>query len=173
MRNIVLTGLPGSGKSSIGKLLEKEFAGKLKPVDTDELIVRRAGVPITDIFEKHGESEFRRLENETVKSLSDNDGMIIATGGGTVVNPENMRLLKKKGLVFYLKTSVEEILNRIASKTDRPLLNNTDKRTRLEELSAKRKNSYEAADFIIDTNGKTPENTAKEIARVYYENAKV
>ncbi len=106
--NIVLTGMPGSGKSTVGRLLADKLSREL--IDTDTLITEHAGIPITEIFEKHGEAYFRELEAEAVRAASARTGVIIATGGGAILRKENASALKKNGRIYFLDRPIEELL---------------------------------------------------------------
>jgi shikimate kinase len=160
--NIVLAGMPGSGKSTIAKVLKRDY--KKKIVDTDAEIVKKYGV-ISDIFAKHGEEYFRQLETETVKEVSELDGVVIATGGGCLLRDVNVRLFKKSGKIVYLRANVDTLYKRVKHSNARPLLEG-DKRGKLEKLYAVRAPIYQAsADIVVDTDELTPEQVAKEIIR--------
>ena len=107
-QNIVLIGMPGSGKTTIGNILEKKLNKKL--IDTDEEIVKKAGMPIPDIFEKFSEKVFRDIEAEVIKDVSKETGLIIATGGGSILRKENIRNLKLNGKLFFLDRPLEDIV---------------------------------------------------------------
>lgn len=167
-KNIVLTGLSGCGKTTIGKLLQKYFPD-FKFVDTDEIIVYNEKRSINEIFATDGEEFFRNLETQTVKNISNKNNLIISTGGGIVLREKNIEYLKKNGLVFYLKTTPEILAKRLEGKTDRPLLNNSDMLEKLKSMLAKRSEFYEKADIIIETDKMSEKNTATEIMRIYNE----
>ncbi|MBR2442373.1 MAG: shikimate kinase [Clostridia bacterium] len=155
--NIVLCGMMGSGKSTVGQALSR-LTGK-PFVDTDTRIEEKYGL-ISDIFAKHGEEYFRGLETQTVKELCQCDGLIIATGGGLVLRQENTNLLKEKGCIVYLRAEFSTLEKRLAGDTKRPLLRSG----RLEELLKERAPVYErAADFTVCVDQKTPEEIAKGI----------
>ena len=111
-KNIVLTGMPGSGKSSVSMILAKKFENKRILVDTDEKIAEKFGISIPEIFEQFGEKEFRKSEFEIISHLSDKNSLIISVGGGCLCNEQNIEQMRKNGIIFYLKTSVEELLRR-------------------------------------------------------------
>lgn len=125
--NIVLVGMPGSGKSAVSRKLS-ELTGK-EVVDTDALIVKKSGMEITDIFSKYGEDYFRNLETEVIGETSQRSGIIISTGGGAVLRNENVRLLKKNGKVFFIDRPLKDLL----PTSDRPLANSAEKITALYE----------------------------------------
>ena len=153
-RSIVLTGMPGSGKSTLGALLAKRLGRTL--LDTDAEIVRRAGMPITEIFAQYGEQHFRDLESEVIRDLSAQGGAVIATGGGAVLRRTNVDALKQNGTLVFLDRPPEALL----PTDDRPLADNVQK---LRALYATRYPVYTAAaDVTVAVMG-TPEETAKEI----------
>ncbi|MBO4262760.1 MAG: shikimate kinase, partial [Clostridia bacterium] len=117
--NVVLIGMPGSGKSRLGKALAAKTG--LKFFDTDALVREKYG-DISDIFAKYGEDFFRRKETAAAIVAAANDGAVIATGGGIVVRPENMEILKKNALVIYLEASVATLVGRTRKRQSRPLL---------------------------------------------------
>ena len=161
-KNIILTGFMGTGKSSVGK--EISIIRNMGFIDTDDEIQKQYG-PINDIFERHGEQYFRKCENEVVLNLAQFSGIVIATGGGLVLNPKNVEALQKSGIFFCLTAPPNEIFKRLTAKEEtkiRPLLNTPDPLTTITEMLKSRRNIYDT--FIqIDTVEKTPEDIAKEI----------
>lgn len=119
-RNIVLTGMPGSGKSTIGKVLAEKLNREF--IDTDELIVKKTGCEITDIFSKFGEVGFRKIESEVISEVSLKNGCVIATGGGAILKEENIFNLKHNGIIFFLDRELSELI----PTDDRPLANNAE-----------------------------------------------
>ena len=160
--NIVLCGMMGVGKSSVG-IRVAEKTGRMW-YDTDVVITDRHG-RISDIFEFYGEAHFRALETEIVRELSARDGLVISTGGGLVLKPENNELLKKNGKIFFLRATFETLLKRVRADETRPLLKNTGKTAEtLGKLLKERTPVYEhVADYIIDTDGRTVQEIADEI----------
>ena len=153
-RSIVLTGMPGSGKSTLGALLAETLGRTLH--DTDAEIVRRAGMPITEIFARYGEAHFRDLESAVIRDLSAQGGAIIATGGGAVLRRENVDALKQNGTLVFLDRPLEALL----PTDDRPLADNVQK---LRALYEARYPVYTAAaDVTVPVTG-TPEETANLI----------
>lgn len=143
-QSIVLIGMPSSGKTTVGRILAEKCGKQL--ADTDEYIVRKIGMPISDFFAKHGEAEFRKIEKETVAELSATGGRIIATGGGAVLDAENVRALKQNGVLVFLDRRPENLI----ATDDRPL---ASRRSALEKLYAERYDIYcAAAELHIDTN---------------------
>ncbi|MFA5575711.1 MAG: shikimate kinase [Tissierellaceae bacterium] len=159
--NIVLIGFMGSGKSSVGERLSSLL--EMKVLDTDRLIVERTGMTIDQIFAEMGESEFRRLERETVLEIHGTANSIISCGGGMVLDPQNIELLKNKGKIIWLNTSPQEIYNRLLGDESRPLLSDLSLEA-IRTLWEKRLPLYEAAsDIEIQTDGKTLDEIAEEI----------
>ena len=155
-QSIVLIGMPSSGKTTVGRILSEKCGKQL--ADTDEYIVRKIGMPISDFFAKHGEAEFRKIEKETVAELSATGGRIIATGGGAVLDPENVRALKQNGVLVLLDRRPENLI----ATDDRPL---ASRRSALEKLYAERYDIYcAAAELHIDANT-TPEAEADAILK--------
>lgn len=158
--NIVLCGMMGAGKTVVGKELADLSGRRLS--DTDELISEKYG-KISEIFEKYGEPYFRDLETETAKFIADEDGLIVSTGGGFIMRKENAEYLKRNGTIFFLRATKETLLKRLALDTSRPLLKDGAEK-KLSELLPLRTPIYEAvADYIVDTDGKSTEEVAKEI----------
>jgi 3-dehydroquinate synthase len=148
--NVFLVGLMGAGKTTIGRMLARRL--NMRFVDSDHEIEARTGATIPLIFEIEGEASFRRREAEMIRELSAERGIVLATGGGAVLDPENRSLLAERGTVIYLRASVNSILQRTAHDKNRPLLQTADPRKKLEELTAQREPLYrEIADVVIDT----------------------
>ena len=160
--NIVLSGMMGVGKSSVGIRIS-ELTGRLW-VDTDLVITDRYG-KISDLFEYYGEGHFRSLETDVVRELSKKDGLIISAGGGLVLKPENSELLKENGKIFFMRAGLETLLTRVRADENRPLLKDTGRTAeRLGELLGERTPVYEhVADYIVDTDGKSVDEVAREI----------
>lgn len=157
--NIVLTGMPGSGKTTVAKALEG--LGK-RVVDTDAEIVKKHG-EISWIFSLYGEEYFRNLETEAVKEISALPDIVISTGGGCLLRSENVFLLKRNGKIVYLRTRPQTLIKRVEGNSDRPLLQG-GAAERINSLYAARKSVYEgAADITVDTDGLTPKQIAEKI----------
>ena len=155
-QSIVLIGMPSSGKTTVGRILAEKCGKQL--ADTDEYIIKKIGMPISDFFAKHGEAEFRRIEKETVAELSATGGRIIATGGGAVLDAENVRALKQNGVLVFLDRRPENLI----ATDDRPL---ASRRSALEKLYTERYDIYcAAAELHIDANT-TPEAEADAILK--------
>lgn len=165
MRNIVLVGFMGSGKTTVGKLLSEKTGMPL--LDMDSIIVERAGKSINDIFADEGEAHFRKLERNLVQELAATEGNIISTGGGIVLNPDNIIDFEKTGLVVCLLADAETVLDRVKHDSSRPLLAG-DKAEKIIELLESRKALYGSIAHQIDTSGRpSPEPTAQEIIDLY------
>jgi len=164
MRNIVLVGFMGTGKTVVARALSKKF--KLKYVSTDELIERKEKRSISDIFAKSGEEYFRKIEKDTVTKASSIENAVIDTGGGVVKDAGNMENLRSKGVIICLLAKPEVILARTKKCSQRPLLNARDPLMKIKELLAERKPFYDKADHHISTDEAGVEKVACEIERI-------
>ena len=161
-KNIFLIGPMGAGKSAVGRHLARTL--HLDFVDSDDEIESRTGVDIPFIFEKEGEEGFRKRESAAIDDLTKMDGIVLATGGGAVVNPDNRSHLGGRGFVVYLYTTVDQQVSRTKKGRDRPLLANGDTREILEELLKQRDPLYrEIADLIVETDGRKVHSVANEV----------
>jgi shikimate kinase len=158
-------GFMGTGKTSVGKRLAAAL--NLEFVDMDGIIEERAGKPISRIFGEEGEPHFRQLERALVRELSARRGLVIACGGGVVLNPDNVRDYSQSGLVVCLTATVEAIYQRTARATHRPLLEQEDRFQRIVDLLEKRRALYAAIPHQIDTNRLTPAQVADAILKLY------
>ncbi|NQD80168.1 shikimate kinase AroK [Pseudomonas sp. CrR14] len=162
MRNLILVGPMGAGKSTIGRLLAKELRLPFK--DSDKEIEQRTGADIPWIFDVEGEQGFREREQAVICSLCDADGLVLATGGGAVMRPQNRQALRAGGRVVYLHASVEQQIDRTARDRNRPLLRTANPGQVLADLLAIRDPLYrEIADVIIETDGRPPRMVVQEI----------
>jgi shikimate kinase len=161
-KSIVLIGMMGAGKSSVGRALERRTG--LARLDTDEAVAAQFGISVAEIFEKHGEEKFRDTETETLRNLAPDRAAIIVTGGGIVVRAENVDLLKRLGTVVWLNTDEATLFERAARRNTRPLLQNDNPRAVFSELLRKRSPLYKAvADFEIDTSKLNHDEVAETI----------
>ena len=161
-RNIFLIGPMGAGKSAVGRYLARTL--HLSFVDSDDEIESRTGVDIPFIFEKEGEEGFRKRESAVIDDLSKMDGVVLATGGGAVINPDSRSRLGGRGFVVYLYTTVYQQVARTQKGRERPLLESIDPRTTLQELLDTRDPMYrEIADIIVETDGRKVKSVANEI----------
>ncbi|MCC7478007.1 3-dehydroquinate synthase [bacterium] len=151
LRNVVLTGFMGTGKSSIGPLLARRLGFRF--LDTDEQISQREGRSITDIFEQDGESHFRQLERDMVRELGAASGCVIATGGGTLLIPENRAMLEACGPVVCLQASAEVLAQRLVGKTHLPLLPEEGRAEAIARLLEERDYLYRSLPLRLDTSG--------------------
>ncbi|MDP8566424.1 shikimate kinase [Methylophilus aquaticus] len=148
--NIFLIGLMGAGKTTVGKVIAKNLGKTF--YDTDQVIEQRTGVKIPTIFELEGESGFRKRETAMLEELSEQQNIVLATGGGAIIAPENRAILKQYGYVIYLRANVNELYLRTRNDKNRPLLQNVDVKAKLEQLFHARNPLYtETADLIVDT----------------------
>jgi len=159
--NIVLTGFMGTGKSAVGREVARRLGRRF--VDMDELIADREGRTIPEIFAASGEPHFRRLEAALCSELAEQRGLVIATGGGTLIPTANREVLGRSGMLFCLSASIDEIMHRLDRCGDRPLLATPNRRAQIEALLAERAPSYAAIPNQIDTTGKSVEQVAEEI----------
>ncbi len=148
--NIILCGFMGSGKSTIGNLLSKKMG--MAFIDLDKYIEKKEQKTVTQIFEEHGEAYFRQLEKQAAKELSQKNGVIVATGGGTLTFQENVDTFRNgKNKIVLLDVPVEIVAQRLQGDTTRPLLNRSDKEQAMTELYHRRLPLYRnAADIIVD-----------------------
>jgi len=159
-RNVVLIGFMGTGKTVVGREVAARTARPF--VDTDALIEERAGRPIHQIFAEAGEPTFRRLEAEIVASVSDREGLVIATGGGVVLRADNMANLRRRGIIVALVADPQTIMARVGSGGGRPLLEG-DPEERIRRLHGERDALYRDADLVIDTSGLSPQDATERV----------
>ncbi len=164
MGNIYLIGFMGAGKSTVGR----DLAARLgRPFcDTDELIEKRAGLTIPEIFDALGEDGFRRLEAEVIKEVAEEEGLVVALGGGAPLQDGNWHRLKESGITVYLKEEPEALHARLAKNEGRPLLAGyagEERLRRIRELLAFREPRYMEADLVVDCRGRPPEELVAEI----------
>lgn len=169
--NVILIGLMGSGKSSVGRLVSQKLGFVF--ADTDNIIIESAGMNIPEIFASEGETGFRKRETDALRSLIGRQRMVIATGGGIVTQSENIPILRELGYVVWLNASPKTLLHRTSFSNDRPLLQNNDPAATLTSLLAARKELYqEACDLRITTDDLSSHDVAygiAESARVYFQ----
>ncbi len=160
--NIILVGYMGSGKTTVGTYIAREFGYDF--LDTDEYIVRKEGMSINDIFATKGEPYFRKLETDILKELGERKHTVISTGGGLPVKTENAELLRALGTVYYLRADAKTIYERVKDDNGRPLLKVEDPKKKIEEMLKERAGAYDtAADVVIDTAGKSVEQIGRRI----------
>ncbi len=159
--NIASTGFMAVGKSVVGRQLARRL--KRPFVDLDHAIEDREGSRVEDIFRLKGEAYFRNLEKETLQEVLNQDGQVIATGGGAVTDEENLQLLKSKSVLVCLTASPGKLLRRSGPKNHRPLLEGTDRLKRIEELLGKREEVYRQAHISIDTSSISVDEVVEKI----------
>jgi len=164
-RNIVLVGFMGTGKTRVGQCLAARLG--MMFFDMDELIEQRAGKTVSRVFAEDGEPHFRSQERDLVRELSIRDGLVIATGGGIVLNPDNVRDFGRDGLLVCLSATPEAIFARVAREKHRPLIENGDKMRGIRERLESRRKLYEAIPHQIDTTNLTVEEVADRVAALY------
>ena len=163
--NIVLIGMRGTGKTTVGQLLAQSL--KRDFVETDELITKKSGLPIAEIVEKHGWEYFRDLESQVVQEISTLDNAVISTGGGVVTRKENVHALKTNGLVILLTATIDTMEKRLTGAKRPPLTTQQTIRQEIEEILKKRKVLYEkASDIRISTDDQAPQIVAEKIMKL-------
>jgi shikimate kinase len=167
--NVVLIGFRGSGKSTVGRALAERLGREF--IDCDDVLEKRAGISIREIFEKMGESHFRTLESQIIGEVSALDGKVVATGGGAALKYQNMQVFKRNGgRIFFLEVGPETAFRRIqadaSSRTRRPALTDQDPMTEVKEQIEFRRPYYvNGADVVVAADGKSVEDLVKEILR--------
>ena len=163
-KNIVLIGFMGTGKSSIGTRLAANFNWEF--IDMDREIENINGLSVSEIFRRYGERRFRSEENLLAKKLSSRNNLVIATGGGTVLNPENIAVLRKNGIIVLLEARAEDIWDRVnRKKGTRPLLKGASSVEDIEKILTDREKYYSCADISINTSDKEMDTVIRELLR--------
>lgn len=166
MKNIILTGLMGSGKSSVAKELNS-FSPSFRLIETDELIIQKENMTIPEIFKNKGESYFRKIEKQIIDNCLKNHNQIISLGGGSLQNDFNFTLAQSNSIIFYLKADVDILYDRIKNDNNRPLLNCENSKQKLENLLNMREENYKKANYTIYVDKNSITEIAKEIWRLY------
>lgn len=164
-KNIILVGLMGAGKSSIGIELSKYLGFEF--YDTDMMIELEQNIKISQIFSTYGEEYFRNLETVMISKVSSFSRSVISTGGGSIQNVDNLAKLKQNGVVFYLKACPEILFERVKDDNNRPLLQASKPLEVLKELLIKREKNYMLADVVIETDNKTLIDIVEKIVKEY------
>lgn len=151
------------GKSAIGRNLARKLRRRF--VDIDRLIEKAEGLKVREIFAQKGEPYFRQLEKQTLAEVLQREGQVIATGGGIVMDADNLSMLRERALLIGLTASVDVLLARAGNGSKRPLLKGSDRRKRVEELLRQREARYAEAHVVVDTNDLTTEQVVEEIIR--------
>jgi shikimate kinase len=165
IRNLALAGFMGVGKSTVGRMVAEQLGFEF--LDTDERIEREAGRSIREIFADHGEEVFRSMERKLIQSLAERDGLVISTGGGLIVDPENLASLQQHALVVCLWSSAETIYERVRHMTHRPLLQTPDPQARIRELLAAREPAYRRADVLISVEMRSAREVAQHVVHQF------
>ena len=170
-RNIILIGPMGSGKSTIGNIMAKRLNREFQ--DSDHYIEDRTGVDIARIFDIEGEAGFRERESNALRDLLSQNNQVIATGGGSVLREENQQLLKQKGYIIFLDTSVNQQMQRLRRDKKRPLLQTENPREKLEQLFDQRRPIYlDLADLAVKTDKRVARRLAADIINRLPDNLK-
>lgn len=164
-RNLILTGFMGTGKSTVGRRVAERLGRPF--VDMDELIVARAGMSIPEIFARLGEPAFRQMEAEVCRELAGQSGLVIATGGGTLINPTNRRLMESGGRVVCLWASPETVIERLAGEHGRPLLNAPNPLAEARRILEQRRDAYRSFPWQVDTTGRSIEEVVEAVLRIW------
>ena len=160
--HLILVGLPGSGKSTVGAILAESLGRPLLDFDTE--ITRREGMTIPELFGQKGEGHFRDLEHALTQELVEVGGMVLAPGGGWVSRPDNLKLLRPPGRLVYLKiTTSIAVLRMGASTTSRPLLNRPNPKAELDRLLSARIMAYQSADVVVNVDQLDPQQVTQRI----------
>jgi shikimate kinase len=146
-RSVFLIGMMGAGKSTVGRLLAEQLHYQF--VDADRELEARSGVPIPTIFEIEGEAGFRRREIGLLAELTQRAGIVLATGGGAILDPQLVESMRERGLVIYLRASADEIFRRTRQDRSRPLLQTANPRARIDQLLTEREPLYEKAAHLV------------------------
>ena len=167
MRNLVLVGYMGTGKSTVGKKLARRLG--MKFVDSDQEVERVTGLTINEIFKKFKEVRFRSEEKAALRRITRNSGQVIATGGGSVIDPENVAMLKENGFLVCLTAEPEIIYERVKRKKNRPLLQTDNPLAKIGKMLAERAPFYAKADAEIDTSKMDLDAVVAEVSKLYQE----
>jgi shikimate kinase len=160
-RTVALVGLMGAGKSAIGKRLAQRLG--LPFVDADIEIEAAAGCTIEEFFERFGEAEFRAGERRVIQRLLDGPRRVLATGGGAFMDPQTRAVMREKAITIWLRAELSVLLERVARRSNRPLLKNGDPRGTLERLMAVRYPIYAEADIVVDSRDAPADRTAEDV----------
>jgi shikimate kinase len=166
-RSLVLVGLMGAGKSSVGKRLAARLA--LPFYDADQEIERAAQLSVEEIFARHGEASFREGERRVIARLLQGPAHVLATGGGAFVDPETRRLVHERAISVWLKVELDELVRRVSRRTNRPLLKGKDPREVLEKLTAERYPAYAEADITVISGDGIADLTAERVIQAVAE----
>ena len=162
-KSVVIIGMPGSGKSAVGRKLAARFSIPFH--DSDEEVEAAAGMKIEQIFERFGEAEFRKGERRVIGRLLDQPVHVLATGGGAFMDAETRELIRSKAVSVWLRADLETLVERTSRRSDRPLLKGGDAREILKKLGAEREPFYSQADITVDSDNRPTDETVERIVR--------
>jgi len=164
MKNIILFGFMGTGKTAVGQALARKLS--MKFIDMDDLIEERERTTISQIFETKGEPHFRKVESEVARDVAQQTGLVVATGGGVVLNHQNIQILENTGIGICLNASPEVIYKRVRDESHRPLLEVDDPMQRIREMLDVRRPFYDLIKHQIDTNQLSITEVIKKITEI-------
>lgn len=162
-RHVVLVGLPGSGKSTVGHLAAEKLGAPL--IDIDLLLVREMGMPIAQMFGMVGEVKFRQMEREAVRTARTREGCVIVPGGGWAAQPGELDAARADSLLLYLKCDAKVAANRTEQGQDRPLIMGSDPEQQIRKLLAEREPFYHLADYVLEAGKLSAEKVAEEVVQ--------
>ncbi|MFC2140218.1 shikimate kinase [Candidatus Auribacterota bacterium] len=164
MKNVIMLGFMGTGKSTVSKVIAERLGFKF--VEMDEMIEAREGMTINEIFKTKGEGYFRNLEQDLVLELSQKGKQVISTGGGVVLNEQNINNFKEQGVLISLTATAEVIYTRVKNETQRPLLKTENPLKTIHDMLEYRMPFYEKADHLLDTSGLTIDKVVEEVFKI-------
>jgi shikimate kinase len=162
-RHVLLVGLPGSGKTTVGRLAAQTLGANL--IDIDQLLVREMGMPIAQMFGMLGEVKFRQLERDAVRTARTRDGCVIVPGGGWAAQPGELDAARTNSLLLYLKVDPRVAAKRTEEGSDRPLLMGADPEQQIKKLLAEREPFYQLADYVLEAGKRPAEAVAEEVVQ--------
>ena len=162
-RHVLLVGLPGSGKTTVGRLAAQTLGANL--IDIDQLLVREMGMPIAQMFGMVGEVKFRQLERDAVRTARTRDGCVIVPGGGWAAQPGELDAARTDSLLLYLKVDPRVAAKRTEQGADRPLLMGVDPEQQIKKLLAEREPFYQLADYVLEAGKRPAEAVAEEVVQ--------
>jgi shikimate kinase len=162
-RHVLLVGLPGSGKTTVGRLAAQTLGASL--IDIDQLLVREMGMPIAQMFGMVGEVKFRQLERDAVRTARTRDGCVIVPGGGWAAQPGELDAARTDSLLLYLKVDARVAAKRTEQGADRPLLMGVDPEQQIKKLLAEREPFYQLADYVLEAGKRPAEAVAEEVVQ--------